>query len=94
VCLYGPIVLDNVLVRDLGPQLSNWLDAAPTVSMSMGTHFMYTEAQVRAVLGVFLIALDLMTRVLWKSPQHSSFKDATDELLPGIENKERFLIVD
>lgn len=40
VRLYGPIVPDNVLVRDLDPQLSNWLDAVPTILMSMGTLFM------------------------------------------------------
>lgn len=94
VRLYGPIVLDNVLVRDLDLQLSSWLDAAPTVLMSMGTLFIYTEAQVRAVLRGFLTALDPKTRLLWELPQHSSFEDVTDELLPGIEDKERFLIMD
>jgi len=91
--LYGPIVLDTVPVRDLDPQLSDWLDAAPTLLMSMGTHFTYTKAQVRAVLRGFLMALDSKTRVLWKLPQHSSFGDIIDELLPGVD-KERFMIVD
>jgi hypothetical protein len=92
--LYGPIVLDSEPVQDLDPQLSSWLDAAPTVLMSMGTHFTYTRAQVRAVLRGFLTALDPKTRVLWKLPCHSSFKDIIDELLPGIEDKERFMIMD
>jgi UDP:flavonoid glycosyltransferase YjiC (YdhE family) len=92
--LYGPIVLDGLPVRDLDPQLSDWLDAGPTVLMSMGTHFTYTRAQVRAVLRGFLIALDQKTRVLWKLPRNSSFNDIIDELLPGIEDKERFKIVD
>lgn len=92
--LYGPIVLDSVPIQDLDPQLSNWLDAAPTVLMSMGTHFTYTRAQVRAVLRGFLTALDFKTRVLWKLPQHSSFKDIIDELLPGAEDKGRFMILD
>ena len=62
--------------------------------MSMGTHFTYTETQVRAVLRGFLTALDLKTRVLWKLPQLSSFEHIIDELLPGSEGKERFMIVD
>ena len=56
VRLYGPIVLDSVPVQDLDLQLSNWLDTAPTVLISMGTHFTYTRAQVRAVLRGFLTA--------------------------------------
>jgi hypothetical protein len=92
--LYGPIVLDSVPVRDLDPQLSDWLDAAPTVLMSMGTHFTYTKTQVRAILRGFLTALDPKTRVLWKLPHCSSFKDIIDELLPETEDKERFMIVD
>jgi len=92
--LYGPIVLDSAPLQDLDPQLSKWLDAAPAVLMSMGTHFTYTETQVRAVLRGFLTALDPKTRVLWKLPRLSSFKDIIDELLPEAEDKERFMIVD
>jgi UDP:flavonoid glycosyltransferase YjiC (YdhE family) len=92
--LYGPIVLDSVPVRDLDPQLSDWLDAGPTVLMSMGTHFTYTKAQVRAVLRGFLSALHPKARVLWKLPRHSSFKGIIDELLSTIEEKERFMILD
>ena len=50
--------------------------------------------QVRAVLRDFLTALDPKTRVLWKLLQHSSFKDIIGGLLPGIEDKERFVIMD
>ena len=94
VRLYGPIVFDGVPVLDLDPQLSNWLDATPTVLMSTRTHFTYTKAQVRAVLRGFLIPLDTKTRMLWKLPRHSSFNDIIDELLPGIGDKERFMIMD
>ena len=92
--LYGPIVLDSGPVRNLDPQLADWLDAGPTVLMSMGTHFTYTKAQVRVILRAYLAALDPKTRVLWKLPNHSSFNDVIDELLPGVEHKERFMIVD
>lgn len=92
--LYGPIVLDGLQIRDLHPRLADWLDSGPTVLMSMGTHFTYTEPQVRAVLRGFLAALDPKTRVLWKLPHHSSFNDIIDELLPRVEDKERFMIVD
>lgn len=92
--LYGPIVLDSVPIRDLDPQLSSWLDAGPAVLMSMGTHFTYTQAQVRAILRGFLTALNPKTRVLWKLPRQSSFKDIIDELLPEAEDKEQFMIVD
>lgn len=80
-------------MQDLDSHLSNRLDAAPTVLVSMGTHSTYTGAQVRAVLRGFLVALDPMTRVLWKLLRRSSFKDIIDELLPGTEDKERFIIV-
>jgi len=32
--------------------------------------------------------------VLWKLSQHSSFKDIIGRLLPGIEDKERFVVMD
>jgi hypothetical protein len=60
----------------------------------MGTHFTYTQAQVRAILRGFLTALNPKTRVLWKLPRQSSFKDIIDELLPEAEDKEQFMIVD
>jgi hypothetical protein len=62
--------------------------------MSMGTHFTYTKTQVRAILRAYLTALDPKTRVLWKLPNYSSFNNIIDELLPGVEVKERFMIVD
>ena len=89
--LYGPIVPDSV---SLDPQLSSWLDTAPTVLMSIGTHFSYTKTQVRAILRGFLTALGQKARVLWKLPQNSSFQDIIDELLPRSEDKERFMVVD
>jgi len=92
--LYGPIVLDSAPLQDLDPQLSSWLDAAPAVLMSMGTHLTYSKTQVRAVLRGFLTALDPKTRVIWKSPQLSSFEDIIDELLPGPEDRGRFIIGD
>lgn len=60
----------------------------------MGAHLTYTDTQVRAILRGFLTTLDPKTRVLWKLPRHFSFKDIIDELLPEIEDKERFMIVD
>ena len=92
--LYGPIALNSVPIQDLDPQLSNRFDAAPTVLMSIGTRFVHTQAQVRAILRGFLTALDLEMRVLWKLPHHSLFKDIIGELLPGAEDKEQFMIVD
>ena len=69
--LYELVVPDSVPGQDLDLLPSGWLGATPTVLMSMGTHFTYTNAKVKVVLWGFLAALDPKMRVLWKLPLHS-----------------------
>lgn len=60
----------------------------------MGTHFTYAKAQVRALFGGFITVLDPKTPALGKLSRHFFFRTIVDELLPGIEDKERFMIMD
>ena len=56
--LYGPIVLDTTPIETSDPELYQWLGMGETVVMCMGTHFHYSESQVKAVIGGLLSAID------------------------------------
>jgi len=94
--LYGPVVLDTVPVEVADPELAQWLDRGKTVMMCMGTHFRYTESQVRAVVSGFLSAVDhdCGIQFLWKLSGKEMFQSLIDELLADPRDRERFKIVD
>lgn len=94
--LYGPIVLDTIPVKVSDPELDRWLDRGETVLMCMGTHFHYSESQVKAVINGFLGAVDhgLNTQFLWKLSNKSDHNDLIEEVLKNPKDKERFKIVD
>jgi len=62
----------------------------------MGTHFFFTEAQVKAVVNGFLGVLnhDSDVQFLWKLPNKARFEDQIEETLRDTGDKERFRIVD
>ena len=68
--LYDPIVLDTAAIETSDPELYRWLNRGNTVIVCMGTHFHYSESQVKAVIGGFLGAIDRdsNTQFLWKLP--------------------------
>ena len=94
--LYGPIVLDTAPVEVSDPELNRWLDGKKTVLMCMGTHFHYTESQVKAVIRGFLAAVgrDSDTQLLWKLSDKKKFEKLIGEALKDPKDKERFKIVD
>jgi len=94
--LYGPVVLDTIPVEVADPELAQWLDRGKTVMMCMGTHFRYTESQVRAVVSGFLSAVDhdCGIQFLWKLSGKEMFQSLIDELLADPRDRERFKIVD
>ena len=94
--LYGPIVLDTVPIETADPELNQWLDRGETVVMSMGTHFHYTESQVKAIISGFLSAVNhgSNTQLLWKLSNRSKFETLIEEALKNPRDKERFKIVD
>ena len=94
--LYGPIVLDTDPVEVVDPELNRWLDRGETVMMCMGTHFHYTESQVKAVISGFLSAVghDSNTQFLWKLSDKLKFEHLIEEVLKHPRDKERFKIVD
>ena len=94
--LYGPIVLDTVPIETADPELNQWLGRGETVIMCMGTHFHYTESQVKAVISGFLGAVnhDSNTQFLWKLSNRPRFESLIEEALGGPKDKERFKIVD
>ena len=53
VGLYGPVTLDSTPLSK-EDELSTWLDGGKTIMMSMGTHFHYSEAQVRNTIRGFI----------------------------------------
>jgi len=93
--LYGPIVLDTTTIETSDPELYQWLNRGKTVIMCMGTHFHYSESQVKAVIGGFLRAIDhnSNTQFLWKLPDRSKFESLIEEMLKDPRDKERFRIV-
>jgi len=94
--LYGPIVLDTTPIEAADPELNQWLGRGETVVMYMGTHFHYTESQVKAIIGGFLggINHDSNTQLLWKLSDKSKFESLIEETLKDTRDKERFKIVD
>ena len=92
---YGPIVLDTTPIETSDPELCQWLDRGRTVVMCMGTHFRYSESQVKAVIGGFLgaIAQDSDTQFLWKLSDKSKFESIIQEELKDPRDKQRFRIV-
>jgi hypothetical protein len=94
--LYGPIVLDTNPVEVVDPELNRWLDKRETVMMCMGTHFHYTESQVKAIINGFLSAAnhDTNTQFFWKLSDKARFEDLIEEALQHPKDKERFKIVD
>jgi len=94
--LYGPIVLDTNPVEIADPELNLWLNRGETVMMCMGTHFHYSESQIKAIVNGFLNAVnhDSNTQFLWKLSNKSRFEDLIDKALEHPRDKERFRIVD
>jgi hypothetical protein len=93
---YGPIALDATPIEASDPELNRWLDKGETVLMCMGTHFHYSEPQVRAVINGFLGAAnhDSTAQFLWKLPEKSKFEALIRESLGSPADGERFKIVD
>lgn len=94
--LHGPLVLDTTPVEVADPELARWLDRGETVMMCMGTHYHYTESQVRAVINGFLGAIDSNSRIqfFWKLSGRVSFEGMIGELLANPRDRQRFRIVD
>ena len=94
--LYGPIVLDTTPIETADPELNQWLGRGETVVMCMGTHFHYTESQVKAVISGFLGGINhgSNTQFLWKLPDKSKFESPIEEVLKDPRDKARFKIVD
>lgn len=94
--LYGPIVLDAAPIQVADPGLDQWLSKGETVLMCMGSHFKFSESQVKAILHGFLIAAphDSNTQFLWKLPDKAQFEDLIEDALKEPRNKDRFKIVD
>ncbi|KAK5627441.1 hypothetical protein RRF57_003156 [Xylaria bambusicola] len=74
VTLTGPIILSTETAEEQAPELTKWLARAPTVLISLGTIFIYTEAQATAMAQAIADTLVLRSdlQVLWK------FMKATD----------------
>jgi len=94
--LYGPIVLDASPIEVADSEMNRWLDGRETVVMCMGTHFHYTESQVKAVIDGFLSAVshDSNTQFLWKLLNKAKFEHLIEEALKHQRDKQRFKIVD
>ena len=62
----------------------------------MGTHFYYTESQVKAIINGFLSGInhDSNTQILWKLSDKSKFEGLIEDELKDPRDKERFKIVE
>ena len=91
--LYGPVALDSAPLSK-EDELSRWLEGGRTIMMSMGTHFKYSETQVRNTLRAFVAGTLPTDQVFWKLPDKANFQRLLDEELQNERVKERFRIVD
>lgn len=96
VGLYGSIVLDTTPINVFDPALNGWLNRGNTVLMCMGSHFCYSESQVKAVVNGFLSAVphDLDIQFLWKLTKKSTFEGLLEDVLKDPRDQDRFKIVD
>ncbi|KAF9644591.1 hypothetical protein BDM02DRAFT_3121633, partial [Thelephora ganbajun] len=92
VGLYGPVTLDSTPFSEEG-ELSKWLDGGKTITMSMGTHFHYSEAQVRNTIRGFIAGTSTTDQIFWKLYNKAKFQHILDEELENERVKERFRIV-
>ena len=93
VGLYGPVTLDSTPLSK-EDELSEWLDKARTIVMCMGTHFHYSEAQIRNTTRAFVAGTSPTDQVLWKIRNKAKYQHLLDEELENESAKERFKIVD
>jgi len=91
--LYGPVTLDSTPLSK-EDELSKWLDGGKTLMISMGTHFSYSEAQVRNTIRGFSAGAPSADQLFWKLHNKAKFQHIIDEELANEQVKERFRIVD
>lgn len=96
VGLYGPIVLDTAPIQVADPGLDQWLSRGKTVLVCMGSHFKFSESQVKGVIHGLLSGAprDSNTQFLWKLPNKAEFEDLVEEALKDPNDRDRFKIVD
>lgn len=66
--LCGPIVLDAPPLSEVDPNLHEWIAAAPTILVNMGSHYEYTEVDLRAFFQGVMAGMPSHCRVVWKVP--------------------------
>ena len=93
VGLYGPATLDSNPVSK-EDELMTWLDGGKTIMMVMGSHFRYSDAQVRETIRAFVAGTSPTDQVFWKLPDKAKFQHILDGELENERVKERFRIVD
>ena len=54
----GPMISPSPPVGEADPELTEWLDRAPTVYINMGTHFQTSLPGIKAIMGGLRIVID------------------------------------
>lgn len=62
--------------------------------MCMGTHFHYSESQIRNIVRAFIAGTSSTDQVLWKIRNKHKYQHILDEELENENLKERFKIVE
>ena len=93
VGLYGPVTLDSTPLSK-EDELSEWLDKGRTIMMCMGTHFHYSEAQIRNTIRAFVAGTASTDQILWKIRNKAKYQHIIDEELENENLKERFKLVE
>ena len=96
VGLYSSIVLDTTPIDVFDPALNGWLNRGKTVLMCMGSHFCYSESQVKAVINGFISAVshDSGIQFLWKLRKKSMFEGLLEDALKDPRDQDRIKVVD
>lgn len=80
----GPIIVPSTPLREVGPELEEWLSRHPTVYINTGTHATYTESQAIEMAGAVKYLLgrdrknDKKIQVLWKLSKRGEYSIGTE----------------
>lgn len=79
--LCGPIVMPTAPIQIVDPELTAWLDQAPTVLINLGSHVTFDHYAIRELAGGFLPLLQSHPniQILWKLRPEGDIQNVLDE---------------
>ncbi|KAJ3810208.1 hypothetical protein F5876DRAFT_42254 [Lentinula aff. lateritia] len=94
--LCGPIVMPTAPIQIVDPELTAWLDQAPTVLINLGSHVTFDHSAIRELAGGFLPLLQSHPniQILWKLRPEGDIQNVLDECIENnADVRERVQVV-